>query len=191
MVVLGRGSRPEAEVHLELVEEDGCPLYRRRGGGCSVVLDPGNVIVAAAFAVQGIGQTPAYFRRLNQWLIAGLAALGVQGLSQDGISDLVMGDRKVGGTCMYRPRGVLLYSASLLVSPQLQLLERYLAHPPREPAYRRGRRHLDFVRPLAAEMSLPSLGASSDGAAVDAFRQQLEEHLLKTLPTIDGLNEIS
>jgi lipoate-protein ligase A len=32
-----------------------------------------------------------------------------------------------------------------LINADLSLIDRYLKHPPREPDYRRGRSHLDFV----------------------------------------------
>jgi lipoate-protein ligase A len=69
---------------------------------------------------------------------------------QAGISDLARDDRKVGGACIYRSRGLLYYSATVLVDPDITRITRYLAHPPREPDYRRGRAHADFVLGLAA-----------------------------------------
>ena len=33
---------------IEAVLDDGVPVLRRRGGGCAVLLDPGNLVVAAA-----------------------------------------------------------------------------------------------------------------------------------------------
>ena len=148
VVVLGRGSRPEVELELESCLADGIPLQRRRGGGCSVVLDPGNVLVAAALPAPGIGDNMRHFDRLCRWLIDGLAEIGVPGVERAGISDLVLGDRKVAGCCIYRRKDLLLYSAALLVEPDVALMERYLSHPPREPDYRRGRRHRDFVTRL-------------------------------------------
>ena len=49
------------------------------------------------------------------------------------------------GSCIYRTRGLLYYSTTLLLDPDLELVERYLPHPPREPEYRRGRPHRDFM----------------------------------------------
>jgi len=149
-VVLGRGSKPALELHLESCEADGVPVLRRRGGGCAVVLDPGNVVVAVALAVEGIGDNLKHFERLSSWVIAGLGRLGIDGVYRDGISDLVLNDHKVGGACIYRSRGLLFYSVSLLVEPDLALMERYLKHPPREPDYRRGRGHRSFVAALPA-----------------------------------------
>jgi lipoate-protein ligase A len=156
LVVLGRGSRPDRELHLDACRADGVPLQRRRGGGCAVVLDPGNVLVAAAIAAPGIGDNQRHFDDLCRWLIEGLAEIGVPGICQAGISDLALGDRKVAGCCIYRRPGRLLFSAALLVDPDLSLLDRYLRHPPREPDYRRGRAHLEFVTRLAGQPTAPA-----------------------------------
>lgn len=147
-VVLGRGSQPERELHLAACIEDGVPLLRRRGGGCAVVLDPGNLVISVALRVQGIGQNLTHFDRLSRWIAAALERLGIVSVERRGHSDLALGDRKVGGACIYRGRDLLFYSATLLVEPDLKLLDRYLQHPPREPAYRLGRRHGEFVRSL-------------------------------------------
>jgi lipoate-protein ligase A len=146
--VLGRGSKADEEVHLDACLADGVKVLRRRGGGCAVVLDPGNLVVQLSQRVDGLGGHRRHFRRLSDWLVSALAAAGVKGLVRAGISDLAIGDRKVAGACMHRSRDVLLYSASILVQPDLTLMDRYLRHPPREPDYRRGRTHLEFVQSL-------------------------------------------
>lgn len=156
LVVLGRGSKHEVELHYDRCIKDEIPVFRRRGGGCSVVLDSGNVIVAVSIPVPGIGENLKHFHKLNSWLIKGLAGIGLNGITQNGISDLVLGEKKVGGTCIYRSRGVLLYSASLLVDPDISLLDRYLKHPPREPEYRKGRPHGHFVTSIRTETGSPS-----------------------------------
>ena len=148
MLVLGSGSRAEVELDLDACQRDGVPIYRRQGGGCAVVLDPGNLLLAVSLQVPGLLRSLEYFRRISSWIIIGLAQLGFPGLERAGSSDLVLGDRKIGGACIHRTRGLLHYSASLLVSPRVELMERYLRHPPREPDYRRGRSHRDFVGAL-------------------------------------------
>ena len=62
----------------------------------------------------------------------------------------MLGERKIGGSCIWRTRGLLYYSTTLLVDPDLDLCERYLPHPPREPAYRAGRPHRAFMGSLRA-----------------------------------------
>jgi lipoate-protein ligase A len=157
--VLGRGSKLEKELQLAACLKDGILLKRRRGGGCAVVLDPGNVIVSVTIPVQGLGHNLRYFRLLNFWLIDGLTHLGFSRVYQDGISDLVVDDRKVGGSCIYRTQTLLFYSICLLVDPEIERLERYLKHPPREPAYRKGRSHSQFVIGLNQFAASPGMSA--------------------------------
>ena len=148
VVVLGQGSKPEIELHLEVCIEDNIPVLKRRGGGCAVVIDPGNVIVSVVLPMNGIANNRRYFKRLSEWLVAGLTTIGISGIRHDGISDLVRDDRKVAGACIYCSKDFLYYSATLLVDPDIQLMERYLKYPPREPAYRKGRTHSEFVGTL-------------------------------------------
>ena len=151
MVVLGRGSDPEKELEAEACLLDKVPVLKRRGGGCAVVLDEGNVIVSAVLPVEGYGNNDRHFRRLSIWLLDGLERAGVRGLRRAGTSDLVMGDRKIGGACIYRSKNFLLYTTALLVHPDRDGMARYLRHPPREPDYRRGRSHEEFVGALSPD----------------------------------------
>lgn len=144
-IVLGRGSRLEVELRLAAVERDGVPVYRRPGGGCAVVLDPGNVVVALAEPQAALPRPRELFAAFSERLLRALARIGITDVRRADASDLARGDRKVGGACLYAPRGAVLYTATLLVEPRVDRIERYLAHPPREPSWRRGRRHADFV----------------------------------------------
>ncbi|MFC1639990.1 hypothetical protein ACFL3B_04415, partial [Gemmatimonadota bacterium] len=60
-VVLGRGSRPDQEVNVDTVQGDGVHLLKRRGGGCAVVLDTGNVVVSCALPLAGLGRATEAF----------------------------------------------------------------------------------------------------------------------------------
>jgi lipoate-protein ligase A len=147
-VVLGQGSDPTRELNLAHCLADRIPIMRRRGGGCAVVIDPGNVIVSVAVQTTGINNTHRIFDLLTSWLVEGMQSLGYDSVYHDGKSDLVLANRKIGGSCVYQAKGLLYYSATLLVAPHIDDIERYLQHPPREPAYRRGRSHADFLSGL-------------------------------------------
>ncbi len=158
MVVLGRSSKPDVELNVDRVLLDDVPIYRRQGGGCTVVLDPGNVVVAVALPVPGLTRTKEWYERCTQWMIDGLIQIGIDGVRKAGISDLAIGDRKIAGSAVYRQKGLFYYAVTLLVDPKLDLIPRYLPHPPIEPDYRQGRDHLDFVVALrdAVDMDDPS-----------------------------------
>ncbi|MBU8869551.1 MAG: hypothetical protein KOO60_01635 [Gemmatimonadales bacterium] len=158
-VVIGRGGKPSLELNTENIANDEVPVYRRPGGGCAVVLDPGNVIVSVALPLPGIGGIKSAFSGLSNWLISALADCGVPDVRQQGVSDLAIPHSaapgsssntylKIGGSCIYRTRDLLYYSTTLLVDPELDLMDRYLPYPPREPDYRAGRSHRHFMGSL-------------------------------------------
>ena len=147
-VVLGKGSDPEVELNIHACIEDGIPILKRAGGGCAVVLDQGNVIVSIVLPTTGISGNKQYFNKISGWLIDKLKLIGIEGVYQDGISDLVIDDRKVGGSSIHRSKDHLYYSSTLLVEPRIYMIEQYLRHPPREPEYRKKRRHRDFISSL-------------------------------------------
>ncbi len=150
-VVLGRGGSEERELHRAAIDADGVPVYRRPGGGGAVVLDDGNLVVVLALPLPGLGGITSAFRLASALVAGALADCGVPGVQQRGVSDLALGDRKLGGSCLRRERGLAHYATTLLVAPRLDLMDRYLQHPPREPEYRRHRPHTAFVTSLARE----------------------------------------
>jgi lipoate-protein ligase A len=144
-IVLGRGSRPEKELYIENCLQDGVAIYRRQGGGCSVVLDAGNVVFNLVLPIKGLPNVRMTFEKISDRLITALSSIGIEGIYRVDVSDLAIDNRKIVGASMYVGLDFLYYSASLLFSPNIELMERYLQHPPREPKYRAGRSHRDFV----------------------------------------------
>jgi lipoate-protein ligase A len=68
------------------------------------------------------------------------------------------------------PRDFALYLASIMVNPDLEAIDAYLAHPSREPEYREGRGHRDFVvglEELAGRRLEPAKVAESLRLALD------------------------
>lgn len=173
-IVAGRSSKIEKEIRLDKAVNDGIPIQRRKGGGCAVVLSPGNLIVCVSFPARGFLNIGPLFRRSTQWLVRGLHRIGFKDVYQDGISDIVIQNRKVGGTCFYRTKGVAYFSASLLVNADLTLIPKYLHMPPRQPDYRNNRQHSDFVFNLV-----------DNASSVDA------KHLSKELLAILNPDELS
>ncbi len=152
-VVLGRHSTL-AEVNLPALQRMGAGLLRRETGGCAVVLQPG--IVCCSVLVSGPARWPAEWQvvheRLGELVQRSLAALGVA-IGRDDWGDFRRGDRKVGGTARRDMAGAMLWHASLICDGPIERFDQLLRHPPREPAYRRGRKHSDFVDSLRIAVS--------------------------------------
>ena len=150
-IVMGAGGKAEQDVFAERAEIDQVPVLRRRGGGGTVVLSPGQVVLALVTEVSSPFQNITYFRAVNHWFRLALQDLGVSGVEDRGISDLAIGDKKILGTSLYRRRKILFYQGSLLVDNDLSLFDCYLRFPSRVPDYREGRSHLEFCTNLRLE----------------------------------------
>jgi lipoate-protein ligase A len=79
-------------------------------------------------------------------------ALAVPGLSIRGLSDLALVERKVSGNAQRRGARALLHHGTLLHAFDASLVGKYLLEPCRQPGYRSGRQHADFLGnlPLSA-----------------------------------------
>jgi lipoate-protein ligase A len=170
--VLGAAGKPEQDLLLDSLERDGVPWMRRRGGGGTVVLGPGQVVLAVVTEVDSPFRNKEYAGQINSWIIEALRRLSVTGVHPAGISDLAIGEKKIVGTSIYRTRLVLFYQASILVSNDISVFTRYLAMPVRVPDYRRGRSHEDFCTTLARE---GFKGGVQEVA--DALREVVDERL--------------
>ncbi len=151
VVVLSRSRDPEREVFLDRCRADGVAVVVRPSGGGAVVLAPGVVAASVVVVADPRVRFPEpYFRSFCGAVGGALATCGVVGLEVRGTSDLTLGDRKVAGSSLRLWQGWVLFQVSVLVDADVGMLERYLRAPSREPAYRQGRPHREFVITLRA-----------------------------------------
>jgi lipoate-protein ligase A len=119
----------------------------------------------------------------HQWVLETLAAAldrVAPGVARRGISDLALRERKFSGNSLRVRRDWLLYHGTLLYSLPLRLLDACLGTPPRQPAYRAGRRHSHFVMnlPLDAKTLRETVRSAFDGREpLPAWPQELTAKL--------------
>lgn len=150
-IVFGAAGREQTDTYAARARRDGIPLLRRRGGGGTVLLAPGQLVLALVAAVDSPYRNREHLCGINAWVTEALARLGVRGVRPQGICDLAIDGRKVLGASLFRRRAVLFYQSSLLVCCDLTLFGRYLRHPTREPDYRAQRAHAAFCTTLAEQ----------------------------------------
>ena len=149
--MFGAAGREQTDVYGDRARRDGIPLLRRRGGGGTVLLAPGQLVLALVAAVDSPYRNREHLCGINAWVTDALTELGVSGVRPRGICDLAIDGRKILGASLFRRRTVLFYQSSLLVCCDLTLFGRYLRHPSREPDYRAQRAHAAFCTTLAEQ----------------------------------------
>ena len=91
------------------------------------------------------------FKEINSHLVDSLSKIGIKNLDSKGISDISIGEKKIIGSSMHLNGNQLFYHAVLNVNEDIGQISRYLKHPAKEPDYRRGRSHDEFVTSLYNE----------------------------------------
>jgi lipoate-protein ligase A len=139
-VVMGRSPDCVLEVDHEACERAGVPVLRRESGGRTVLLGKGclNYTLILRCGESGLHE------RYRLILDAVLDAARVREARQES-TDLIVRSRKFGGCAQRRRRHTLLHHGTLLYDFDIAGVARYLAEPRRQPAYREGRPHVDFL----------------------------------------------
>lgn len=152
-VVLGAGARFHDDVAEESCRADGVPLARRSSGGGTVLLGPGCLLYSLILPFDhhpALADINASYRHILAKVASALSPL-VPDLEFAGTCDLARAGRKCSGNAQQRKRTHLLHHGTLLHNFDLELIPRYLKLPTRQPPYRQGRGHLDFLLNLKVE----------------------------------------
>ncbi len=167
-VVLGRACKFEKEVNLPAFKKDNIKVLRRISGGGTVLQGPGCLNYSL---ILPYGEDQAYRKVSDSYVAVSekvLSAIGrslVLGLrssntetptpkpqhlkpkcSLKGLSDLVSDGRKFSGNAQARKKNYFLHHGTILHNFDLTKIPVYLKHPPKEPDYRKGRPHKDFIK---------------------------------------------
>jgi len=173
-VVLGAGCKVGSEVDVQNLIHDEVALFRRKGGGGTVLLGPHTMVLTIQANVSHPFGHKIYFGAINQAIIDTLQIIFPLNYREQGISDITVNHRKLCGSSIYRRKKLLLFQASVLVEDDSRHMERYLKTPPKQPEYRQNRNHSSFVT------NLRSLGLSGTWPEwLDVFRSELPVNLTK------------
>ena len=158
VVVIGRSSLLEQEANEAACRQRCVPILRRTSGGAAIVAAPGCLMYAVVLSLQRRPQLRAIdeahrfvLGKLVEALRPLAPAVALRGTSDLALGDLALGDRKFSGNSLRVKREHLLYHGTLLYDFPLELIETCLASPPRQPEYRAGRSHRDFVANLSLD----------------------------------------
>lgn len=178
-IVIGRHQDAAREVHVDRARCDGVPVHRRVSGGGAVVLAPGMVVIAWRLPRVN-GGVDRCFALVNQRLREALEPLlPQQRVVCRGHGDLALepqdgseAARKICGASLRQSRDHAYYLGVLMVRDAIDLIERYLRPPSRQPDYRADRPHRAFCTCLAAH-----------GCRLDAVLKSVGTTCQQGLPT--------
>jgi lipoate-protein ligase A len=150
LVVVGRSGRVAEEVDVLTCDLANVPVLRRASGGGAIVAGPGCLMYAVVLSVSArpeLGHVDRAHRYVLSRMAEALRPL-VPHVAWEGTSDLALDGRKFSGNSLRLKRRHVLYHGTLLYDFALESVLRFLRPPPREPAYRGGRGHADFLTNL-------------------------------------------
>ncbi|MHB1461720.1 MAG: lipoate--protein ligase family protein [Armatimonadota bacterium] len=163
-VVAGCSEKLEQVANLPQCEVEGVPVFKRFTGGGTVVQTPDVLNFSYSIPAPTRVNILEAFRTTGEVLIGALQQFGITA-QMLGISDIAVDGRKISGNAQAWKWKSVLVHGTLLVDIDIALIERLLLHPPKEPDYRQGRSHREFLT------CLRQLG-------VTASHQQIEQALI-------------
>ncbi len=146
-VVLGRSSKATREAQLEQCARYGVPVLRRCSGGSTILAGAGCLMYSAILSIDTkpyLSMIDSAHQFVMDRLLSAVKSCGIEA-SREGICDLIHKGKKFSGNALRLKRHAVLYHGTLLYSLDIDLLEKLLGKPDREPEYRQGRSHADFV----------------------------------------------
>ena len=149
-VALGYTNRAETEANLPACERQNVPVLRRVSGGGTVLQGPGCLNYALVHPIAP-GQTlnvEATNKLVMEIQRAAFEKLLGVAVAVAGHTDLATGNLKFSGNAQRRKARHFLFHGTILLDFDLDLVQRLLRAPSKEPDYRANRSHRDFIRNL-------------------------------------------
>ncbi len=129
-VTIGYFQRIRDVVNLEYAEEHGIPVVRRITGGGAVYHDAyGEVTYSIVLDVKGVlTDVQESYRLICSGLVKALELMGLKAEFVP-VNDIVVSGKKISGSAQTRRRNTLLQHGTLLVSTDLNVMEKVLRVP--------------------------------------------------------------
>jgi len=162
--VLGYGNQVATEVNVSACAVEGIPILRRCSGGGTVLQGPGCLNYSLVLKIEEHGPL-ANITAANRFIMEkNRRAIETEGRRQKeecrigirGCTDLALEPQspatgahlKFSGNAQRRRKHFLLFHGTFLLQFDLALIDRFLRMPSKEPDYRKGRSHKDFLTNL-------------------------------------------
>jgi lipoate-protein ligase A len=147
-VVVGYANQVAREVDLDACKTHKIDVFRRCSGGGTVLQIPGCLNycvilqISESSPLQSISGTNKHVLGCHQAALESLARSPIQ---IRGHTDLAIRDLKFSGNSQRRKRKCLLFHGTFLLQADISLIEKVLFPPSKQPDYRQGRPHRQFL----------------------------------------------
>jgi lipoate---protein ligase len=155
VVVLGRGSKIREEVDVAYCEHHSIPILRRCSGGAAIVAGPDCLLYSVVLDLVSRPRL-RHIDQAHAFVVGHLAAaieMQQPEIEFQGTCDLTLRAKKFSGNSLRIARDHLLYHGTILERVDAAIVGRCLQTAPRQPEYRSGRSHEDFMTSIAIDSS--------------------------------------
>jgi lipoate-protein ligase A len=150
-VVVGYANATAKEVNLSFCEANEIPVLRRFTGGGTVLQGPGCLNYSLILRIREDGPLRT-ISGTNQFILSrhqlALTAPLEHSVEMRGQTDLTVEELKFSGNAQRRKKSHLIFHGSFLLDFHLEMIGKALPMPSKEPDYRHGRAHSDFLTNL-------------------------------------------
>lgn len=156
-VVLGYSRSAEEDVDVQRCRRDGVPVLRRYSGGGTILQGPGCLnynLVLRRDRDSELATITGTTRAILERHVAALSPFLRGTITREGDSDLAIDGKKFSGNAQRRLSACVQFHGTVLLDFDPDSLERYLHEPARQPAYRGGRTHRNFVANIPLQSGL-------------------------------------
>lgn len=181
-VVLGYSNKISEDVHWAACQKKRVPVLRRISGGGTVLQGPGCLNYSLILKIadhpelSSITSTNRFVMEKN---LKALQALAGPKAQIRGITDLALGDLKFSGNAQRRKRSFILFHGTFLLSFDISKIEKFLKLPPKQPDYRKNRKHSDFLANLNLTAGPIQKNLAKTWQAAGVFNFIFEEKIKK------------
>ncbi|MEK9657803.1 MAG: hypothetical protein VW378_05480 [bacterium] len=144
-VVLGKSNNPLNEVYVDRCHKEGIPIIKRCSGGGTVFQSSGVINYAIVAPHHPPFDSIQACNREIMTMVKDVLSDDQLSLAIQGYTDLTYQGKKCCGNAQRRTLSHFLFHGSILVDIDLGKISHYLKHPSREPDYRKGCSHQDFL----------------------------------------------
>jgi len=176
-VVVGYANNVNVEVNVPACQAAGIGIFRRCTGGGTVLQGPGCLNYTLILQIAETGPLQS-ITGTNQFILErqkrALEPLIGRAVEISGHTDLAIENLKFSGNAQRRRRRFCVFHGTFLLNFDLELIERFLRAPSKQPEYRHDRTHREFL----TNLNLPVEAVKQSLREVWRADQQLESDLI-------------